>query len=304
MEQQWLHAPACAYRRWQENDATGADGRPFSARSIIQHTAMFERFVRHLAERGVDVAGFGEDHLASFLADLEGRCAPGTSTARRYARLLDRLCRHLVDTGLRDNNPVATYARRAAFGTLEPDPVFLDEAADAHLQAFVAHTPRRKPLEIRNIAAVALLHATGITSAEIRRTRRGDVVLDGARPQIAVAAHGVRKARGVPIAPFAVRAIDAWMDAAPGDGSDLLFPLRAATGSFCEERLWRAVRGALDAIGFAGADRSPRVLRNTYARRLLLAGETNDDVSRLLGLTSDSTVVRIRATMPPPTIAT
>jgi hypothetical protein len=42
---------------------------------------------------------------------------------------------------------------------------------------------------------------------------------------------------------------------------------------------------------------SPRVLRNTYARRLLLAARTNEEVSRLLGLVSQRTVVRLRATI-------
>jgi hypothetical protein len=42
---------------------------------------------------------------------------------------------------------------------------------------------------------------------------------------------------------------------------------------------------------------SPRILRNTYARRQLLAGRSNVDVSQLLGLTSQRTVVRLRATV-------
>lgn len=51
------------------------------------------------------------------------------------------------------------------------------------------------------------------------------------------------------------------------------------------------VREALEAIGFRAPDMSPRVLRNTYARRQLVAGRSNEDVSRLLGLSSHRTVV-------------
>ncbi|QCP50234.1 hypothetical protein FAZ95_14220 [Trinickia violacea] len=58
------------------------------------------------------------------------------------------------------------------------------------------------------------------------------------------------------------------------------------------------VREALEAIGFQAPDMSPRVLRNTYARRLLVAGKSNEEVCRLLGLTSQRTVVRLRATIP------
>jgi hypothetical protein len=60
------------------------------------------------------------------------------------------------------------------------------------------------------------------------------------------------------------------------------------------------VREALETIGFRAPDMSPRVLRNTYARRQLLAGRSNEDVSRLLGHVSQRTVIRLRATLPAP----
>jgi hypothetical protein len=62
-------------------------------------------------------------------------------------------------------------------------------------------------------------------------------------------------------------------------------------------QLGRIVREALEAIEFHAPDMSPRVLRNTYARRQLIAGRSNQDVSRLLGLASERTVVRLRATI-------
>ncbi|MFP3740702.1 site-specific integrase, partial [Burkholderia sp. SIMBA_019] len=79
-----------------------------------------------------------------------------------------------------------------------------------------------------------------------------------------------------------------------------LFPLLGPAGSLSDETLWRAVRWALDAQGFEGADRSPRVLRNTFGRRLLIAGRTNEEVSHLMGLASQRTVVRLRATFVAP----
>ena len=39
-----LTNPTLAYADWQTREAAGADRRPFSARSIVQHEAMFERF--------------------------------------------------------------------------------------------------------------------------------------------------------------------------------------------------------------------------------------------------------------------
>jgi hypothetical protein len=64
--------------------------------------------------------------------------------------------------------------------------------------------------------------------------------------------------------------------------------------------LHKIVRPALEAIDFRAPDMSPRVLRNTYARRLLLAGRTHEEVSQVLGLCSERTVVRLRATISSP----
>jgi site-specific recombinase XerD len=297
-EHNWPNAPLQTFRLWQETEATGSSRRPFAARSIVQHTAMFERFVRHLAGTDASVVTFGPDDLNSFLSELEAHCASGTSTPLRYLKLLDRVCRHLVEIGVRKDNPAAARALHASWPLDEPTPLFLDSDADARLQHLLNTQCAAAARATRNAAIVALLLATGITSAEIRRVRRADVRVSVARPDLTVTTHGARKERLVPIARFALAPLEAWMASTGGDDVDLLFPLHAATGSFCEETLWRAVREALDEIHFDGADRSPRVLRNTYARRQLLAGRSNDDVSRLLGLSSSRTVVRLRATIP------
>jgi site-specific recombinase XerD len=296
-DNEWLDAPLRAFRLWQETDATGATRRPFAARSILQHATMFERFVRHLSKAGVSVVTFGPAHLDTFLGELAARCAPGTSTRLRYAKLLDRLCRHLVEIDVRADNPAAAFARHTVWPVDEPTPLFLHEANDRRLQDLVGVQPSTDARAIRNAAIVAMLLATGVTSAEIRRVRRGDIRTGGTRPHLVVLAHGARAERVVTMAHFALAPVDAWMTSTSDDDHELLFPLQATTGSFCEETLWRAVHEALDEIGFNGADRSPRVLRNTFARRQLLAGRSNADVSRLLGLSSSRTAVRLRATI-------
>ncbi|WP_028215347.1 tyrosine-type recombinase/integrase [Paraburkholderia mimosarum] len=299
-ETNWNLRPGTAYRRWQETEAKGADRRPFSPRSIVQHVSMLDRFVRHIAPRGATMTNFGGDHIESFFSELGARSAAGTSTALRYARLLDRLCRHLIDIGARSDNPASHYVRTTGWPRGEPMPLFLDEAADLRLQGHVRAPAGSDAREIRNRATVALLLGSGITSAEIRAARRTDLVLDGPRPHLRVARHGARDERKVSLPPFATEPLTTWLEQTQGVNEDeMLFPMNAATGSFCEETLWRAVREALEAIGFTGPDMSPRVLRNSYARRLLIAGRSNHEVSTLLGLRSQRTVVRIRATIPP-----
>lgn len=44
----------------------------------------------------------------------------------------------------------------------------------------------------------------------------------------------------------------------------------------------------------------PRILRNTYCRRLLIRGVAPDAVTERLGLASNRTVTRIAATLDPP----
>lgn len=109
----WTHDPVGAFRAWQETAATGADRRPFAPRSVVQHVAMFERFLRHLIAHRVSLATFGPDHVAAFLAELERTCAPGTSTRVRYAKLIDRLGRHLVEAGIWSRPACARFIRPA-----------------------------------------------------------------------------------------------------------------------------------------------------------------------------------------------
>jgi site-specific recombinase XerD len=64
-----------------------------------------------------------------------------------------------------------------------------------------------------------------------------------------------------------------------------------------EASVGRIVKAALTTIDFVAPDMSPRVLRNTVCRRLLLDGVDYVEVNRILGLSSIRTVDRIAATI-------
>lgn len=294
----WLSAPTEAYQQWQRTEAAGADRRAFSPRSIVQHEAMFERFMRHLAAAQRSLATFGPDHLESFFADLDRRCKPGTTTRLRYEKLLDRLGRHLVDVGVRKTNPAAAYALTQTWPEDEPVPVYLLEADDHRLQASIRAIDELDDRALRNRAIVGLLLSTGITAQEIRQATAVDLDLSPARPHLQIPKRGPREARRVNIAEFAVPALTQWRTLSAAADSPLLFPSPRAGGPMTDEMLGRIVRDELLAIDVRLHDMSPRTLRNTFARRLLLAGRSNDDVMHLLGLTSQRTVIRIRATIP------
>ncbi len=295
----WTTEPHAAYLEWQATEAAGADRRPFSGRSIVQHRAMFERFLRHLSQRRATLATFGPDHLESFFDDVENRCAPGTTTRLRYTKLVDRLCRHLVDIGVRESNPAAIFAAAAAWPDDEPEPLFLDPSADAALQAHVQSDKGDDARTARNRAVVALLLGAGITAAELRDTRVRHTVLKDVRPHLRIPKRGPRLERIVALPAFCPPALQDWQRHHPALPEALLFPApRTADKPINDVLLGAIVRDALEAIGFSAPDMSPRVLRNTFARRHLLAGRTNEEVTGFLGLASQRTAIRLRATLP------
>ncbi|HHV7525681.1 TPA: tyrosine-type recombinase/integrase [Burkholderia orbicola] len=295
----WLSAPTDAYQQWQRTEAAGADRRAFSPRSIVQHEAMFERFMRHLAISHRTLATFGADQLETFFADLDRRCKPGTTTRLRYQKLLDRLGRHLVDVGVRQTNPAAAYTLAQTWPEDEPVPVYLLEADDHRLQDSVASLDALDERAVRNRAIVALLLSTGITAQEIRQAVTADLDLSPARPHILIPKRGPREARRINLEDFARPVLERWKNHTAAAASALLFPSPRAGGPMTDEMLGRIVRDELLAVDIRAPDMSPRTLRNTFARRLLLAGRSNDDVMHALGLASQRTVIRIRATLQP-----
>ncbi|WOD14727.1 tyrosine-type recombinase/integrase [Paraburkholderia kirstenboschensis] len=297
----WRSDPETAYGEWQRAEATGADRRAFSERSIVQHRSMFARFQRYLTSRGVTVAEFGTDHIDGFFADLDRDCAPGTSTRLRYLKLLDRLSRHLALLGLRADNPAASLLPQEHWPEDEPMPVFLWPDEDARLQELCRVVDFESFKEMRNRAIVAMLLGTGITAAELAAVTVDDLEV-GARPSVFVRKRGPRLARRVPVDGFAAELLRAYGKARIGlsvsDG--LLFIATAGGKPMKPATLGQCVRAALRLVDAAATDESPRLLRNTYGRRHLLEGKTNEQVSNLLGLSSHRTATRLRETIADP----
>jgi len=157
------------------------------------------------------VATFGSDHIDGFLIHIAPDCADGTTTQIRYLKLIDRLTRRLVDVGVRLENPTATMLLTQSWPEDEPTPVYLSFENDERLQRSLV-VPDDPPFKvIRNKAVVALLAASGITSAELKRLKRPDLDVGGIRPDVAVAKSGPRLARKVPIDAFALEVLTAYL---------------------------------------------------------------------------------------------
>ncbi|CAG9180553.1 Tyrosine recombinase XerC [Cupriavidus laharis] len=298
MDTLWLSHPTLAYRDWQAREAAGADRRPFAARSIVQHQAMFEHFRRHLLARGKSVVAFGADDIEAFWLSPEARTY-SQATRMRYVKLLDRLCRHLVFAGVRKDNPAAPLLATERWPDMEPTPQYLDVDDDARLQAFLS-LPVNDLAKLRSHAIVATFLATGITAGEARAARIADLVTNARPPYLFVAAHGPRDARTVHLPDFAVPVVRAWLarrKTLPIEG-DRLFTLNPDGRPITDMSFGRIVSAVLEAIGETDTELSPRTLRNTFGRRHLMAGRSREEVSRMLGLSSHRTCDRIAATIP------
>lgn len=296
----WLSDPEAAFSEWQHAEATGADRRAFAERSIVQHCSMFGRFHRYLRTHGASVSTFGTDDIAGFFSHLERDCKPGTSTRLRYLKLMDRLSRHLTLLGLRSDNPAAALLPREHWPDTEPIPVYLSSDDDARLQSVCQASRPESFKELRNIAIVGLLLGTGITAAELRALSKDGLDIGRLRTSVLIEKRGPRIARRVPVDAFAVEILRRYAKAraALPCPTDFLFVATAAGKPMKADTLGFCVQSALRAAGATAADESPRLLRNTYGRRHLIEGKTNEQVSSLMGLSSHRTVTRLRETIP------
>ncbi|MDR5832499.1 tyrosine-type recombinase/integrase [Caballeronia sp. LP006] len=295
----WLSDPEEAYGQWQREEAVGADRRAFAEQSIVQHRSMFSRFNDYLIGHRQTVATFGTDHVEGFFAELARDCSPGTTTKLRYLKLIDRFTRHLVNIQLRVDNPAAVLLIIESWPEDEPTPIYLSAEDDARLQRLCASSRPESFKQLRNVAIVALFLASGVTAAELRQLRVDDIDMGSARPTIFVDKRGARIARRVPIEMFAVEVLRAYLDARRSMkcATSWLFVTTASGKPMRPDTLLICVRAALHEANLSASDESPRLLRNTFGRRYLIAGKTNEEVSVLMGLSSHRTATRLRQTL-------
>jgi site-specific recombinase XerD len=298
-ESDWLSEPYTAYENWQRTEAAGADRRPFAEQSIVQHQAMFARFLRYLTAHRKTVATYGLDDIDAFFVELADDVTEGTTTRLRYLKLIDRMTRHLVAMEIRKDNPAATMLVGASWPEDEPTPVFLSETNDKRMQAACIVPPDATFKQLRDIAVVGVFLGSGITAAECRNLRMEDVDVDGIRPDVYVQKQGPRIARRVPLDDFALDVVRKYghTRASLGDGSGYFFIATATGKPMKDDTLGKCVRSALAALDITAGDMSPRLLRNTYGRRHICIGGTNEQVSNLLGLSSHRTATRLRQTI-------
>ena len=160
----------------------------------------------------------------------------------------------------------------------------LEAAIDQELQ-----TPldmRAWPVNwLRSAVLVRILLHTGMHSVEVRVLRLGDIRLGVMRGVVHVC--GMRERR-VPLDGPTCAALRVWISVRPDQEADWLWLKgdRLDAHLLSGRAIWRACRRMAQLAGLDPQAVSPRILRNTCAHNLLVAGESPRVVRRLLKFSS------------------
>lgn len=310
---QWLSNPGGAFVAWLRSP-TANRGRGFSDESMRVYAAMWGKFVRFAVEHGASAALANEGVLRAFLDALgqeriaqahalpvsgrtvglgrgPGAAAPQAARsrdsggvgrqARRYLSLLSRLQAHLMEVGVRSDNPALVLWAHYEAEPDRPDPSALPPGSDQKLRAALAppvladleaaappgcgggaaveasagSTARAVPAEphwrdLRDRAIVELLVGSGLTSRQLRALRDdpAHIDLDGSPAWVVPvpARRGQPHPGRVPLSPDAAAAVRLWIDVRrdriPGD---VLFPSNLRGDALSAAALYRAVADAM-----------------------------------------------------------
>jgi len=236
------------------------------------------------------------------------------TTKVRHVRLLDKLMQDLVLAKYRLNNPMRQAARVVKGRDVETEVVFMNEGDDKQLQQYLLESYNLSSWERRRQQAMLLfMVGSGVNVAQATSAMLDDFVFNDVVPAFDVVKE--RDADGervpvyrVPISKFCVPVVRAWIEerrafldsAACGHsrGCSLAFPREEQGEALSSAIVYIHTQECLEHIGFTGKEMGPRVLRNTFIRRQLLAGLPDEAIMAMCGLKTDKTLQKIRARTP------
>ena len=230
-------------------------------------------------------AAVTEQDLSAFVRFLgaERRPALATSSVARVLSAVRGLHRFLAEEG-RIGVDVSRELRPPKLPMRLPKAIPVDD-----VEALITAAGGEEPAELRDVALLELLYATGARVSEAVSLNVDDLV-----DEEVVRLFGKGgKQRIVPLGSYARRAIDAYLVrarptfSARGASTPALF-LGVRGGRMSRQAAWQAIRQAAERAGIA-ASVSPHTLRHSFATHLLEGGADVRVVQELLGHSSVAT---------------
>ena len=260
--------------------------RNLADNSIVGYVSDLKSFLAHIEKLGI--SEFSElklTHIRSWLANLQSTGATRATLARRIVSMR-AFTYWAASQGWISEDIGAQLAIPKPHKTL-PDVLNLaqTETVLAAIAAKAGEDPT--PLNIRDLAMIEVLYASGIRVPELCGLNFVD--FDTSRNALQVLGKG-NKQRVVPIGIPAVKALENWLkvgrpELANKDSENAIFI--GSRGKRIDQRTVREV--VYDAMAAIGSHMSPHGLRHTAATHLLEGGADLRTVQEILGHASLAT---------------
>lgn len=250
--------------------------------TIASYRSDLALFARWLEPRATLLAHAGAEDLARYLAEVSTRAKP--SSQRRLLSVWRRYYRHLIDQGLRNEDPTAQLDPPMR---VERFPKTLSEK---QVLALLDAPDSDTPLGLRDRCMLEVLYATGLRVSELVSLKLFQT--DPRAGLVRVMGKG-DKERLVPLGEEAIAWLTHYMsDSRPallaGKNCDHVFITRFGTG-MSRQMFWRIIKQHAATAGIETMRLSPHTLRHAFATHLINHGADLRVVQMLLGHADIST---------------
>jgi len=260
--------------------------RNLADNSIRAYVSDLQSFLNHIEKLGItEFSQLELTHLRSWLANIQSTGASRATMARRIVSIR-AFTYWAASEGWMPSDIGANLAIPKPHKTL-PE-VLSHNETDLVLQAIAAKRDEDPtPLNIRDLAMIEVLYASGIRVSELCGLDLGD--FDQSRNTLQVLGKG-NKERVVPLGIPAVKALQNWLSEARPQlinesSANAIF--LGSRGKRIDQRTVREV--VYDAMSAIGSHMSPHGLRHTAATHLLEGGADLRTVQEILGHSSLAT---------------